>query len=726
VGAEAVKLRDWLERHGPAIGELIEKKLTPVYNPLKPEGVEEYARRLPALLKTPYSVQAEVIKGSAKALFKAGRKRIFVVGEMGTGKTLLSLATQYMFDTPARVLVVCPTTLVNKWIREAKETIPDVQAIDLTVPHVITILQQFRQFRGRPQVHEIYVMSKEKAKLSYPWRPAALMKSNAYGAFCPQCAALATENDEYLTMEDLHKKRRACGECGGPLWQADRSLRRFAPAEYIKKYLKGFWDLVIIDEIQAYKAEGTLQGRAMGSLLTAIPYTACLTGTLNGGYADDLFNLLFRMDPKQLKSDGFDYGASNKFLAAYGTIEQVREIEEEDVRRGRGRKKGDIVRRRPGVSPVAIGKYLLDKSVFIRLADVIDGLPPYEEIVLNYTMTGPQLTEYGMLQTRLKDAVRKYKSKALGAMLQALLSYPDSCVAFSEEIGITDRKAGQVLDVIDAPKVELGDGELLTKEEDLVKIAKKEKKEGRKLLCYVVFSGLRDIRPRIKEVLDTHRIRTGVLDRSVAPKRREEWLKKHSCEFDVLIANVELVKEGLDLYDFPSIYFYQTGHNIFTLRQGARRSWRIGQKRSVRVYFGVYRDTMQDVALALTAKKLEAALLVEGELPEGLADYSSDEGSIMQELGKALLEGTANTAAEKAWARFRKKEIEAQLGIGGKERVFTIPDSTKACGLTSVTGNVTVKVTFLDGKRRNKSVVEVAYGDLDKVAAGRPVQFTLF
>ena len=280
--AEAVRLKDWLERHGPALGELIEKRLTPVYNPLAPEGVEEYERKLPALLKTPYSVQAEVIKGSAKALFRAGRKRIFVVGEMGTGKSLLALATQYMFRRPARVLVLCPTTLVNKWIREAKEAIPEVRTIDLTVPNVIATLQEFRRFRGKPQTSEIYVMSKEKAKLSYPWRPAALRKKHAYGIFCPQCAALATENDERLTMEDLKKKRRKCGACGSPLWQADGSLRRFAPAEYIKKYLKGYWDFIVIDEIQAYKAEGTLQGRAMGSCSCAVPYTACLTGTLNG------------------------------------------------------------------------------------------------------------------------------------------------------------------------------------------------------------------------------------------------------------------------------------------------------------------------------------------------------------------------------------------------------------------------------------------------------------
>ena len=79
---------------------------------------------------------------------------------------------------------------------------------------------------------------------------------------------------------------------------------------------------------------------------------------------------------------------------------------------------------------------------------------------------------------------------------------------------------------------------------------------------------------------------------------------------------------------------------------------------------------MQEIALSLVAKKLEVALMVEGELPEGLADYASSGGSIVQELGKALIEGGDYTGAEKAWANFRKIEIEAQLGVCGRENVF--------------------------------------------------------
>ena len=41
----AVKLKDFLERHGARLGEKIEQNLTPVYNPLHPEGVEEYGQR---------------------------------------------------------------------------------------------------------------------------------------------------------------------------------------------------------------------------------------------------------------------------------------------------------------------------------------------------------------------------------------------------------------------------------------------------------------------------------------------------------------------------------------------------------------------------------------------------------------------------------------------------------------------------------------------------------
>jgi hypothetical protein len=146
---------------------------------------------------------------------------------------------------------------------------------------------------------------------------------------------------------------------------------------------------------------------------------------------------------------------------------------------------------------------------------------------------------------------------------------------------------------------------------------------------------------------------------------------------------------------------------------------------------------MQEVALSLIAKKLEVALVVEGDLPEGLAEYAVDTVSIVEEMGKILVDGGSFSGAEAAWASFRKKELEVQLDISEKEKIFqevssssvAVPDAlahTYATRLPQMDKNVMVKVSILEGKRKKQSTVEVRYGDLDEVAKGKPIQFCLF
>jgi hypothetical protein len=63
---------------------------------------------------------------------------------------------------------------------------------------------------------------------------------------------------------------------------------------------------------------------------------------------------------------------------------------------------------------------------------------------------------------------------------------------------------------------------------------------------------------------------------------------------DAIISHPQPVRTGLTLFDalgahnFPSLVFYETGYDLFTLRQASRRSWRIGQKHSCRVYYLYY------------------------------------------------------------------------------------------------------------------------------------------
>ncbi len=730
-----MELKQFLEKYGERLVSRVDQMLSYVYNPINPEGIEDFEPKFPLLLRKPFPVQAEIIKAMSKALYKENINHLFICGEMGTGKTMIALSAIFMSSVPQRVLVVCPTHLVEKWIREARITIPEVKVINLSVRNVISILKGLRTVKGRPQTHEVYVISKERLKLGYGWRPAAVRSKRDGYPLCPRCGYIPRtgKNDEnggaYLMWEDLKRRKRFC-ECGEALWQADPGLRRYPPSEFIKKYLKGFFDMVIFDEVHDFKAGGSLQGQSMGMLLRGNEKCLCLTGTLNGGYADDLFYLLYRMNPEILRRDGFSYSNTREWIEVYGVFQWERKLEEEDAYFGRGRKKSAVMRKKPGVSPLVIGKYLLERTCFVRLADVIDGLPPYEENVITLKMNQIQETNYNAFESSLRSAIKKHGMKVVSSMLQALLSYPDSCVLFDEEVKVKDR-GGEVVDTIYAPLIE--PEELLPKEKELIKLVKDEVSLGRKVLCYLVFTGRRDIRPRLEEVLRSSGFRVGSLDASVEPIKREAWIEKHASEVDVLLVNAELVKTGLDLYAFPTVVFFQTGYSIFTLRQAARRSWRIGQEKPVKVYFLCYEGTMQEAALSLIAKKLEVALVVEGDLPEGLAEFAVDTNSIIEEMGRLLVDGGSYQGAEAAWASFRKKELEIQLGLSQKERIFegfsnvSVGKHEKIDTKASVFDkNVVVKVSIVEGRRKKQSTVEVKYGDIDEIAKGKPVQFCLF
>jgi len=77
---------------------------------------------------------------------------------------------------------------------------------------------------------------------------------------------------------------------------------------------------------------------------------------------------------------------------------------------------------------------------------------------------------------------------------------------------------------------------------------------------------------------------TLITRRCLTPRRLDRGI-------DVLITNPELVKNGLDLLEFPTMVFMQSGYNVYSLQQAARRSWRIGQKLAVKVIYLGYAAT---------------------------------------------------------------------------------------------------------------------------------------
>ena len=160
----------------------------------------------------------------------------------------------------------------------------------------------------------------------------------------------------------------------------------------------------------------------------------------------------------------------------------------------------------------------------------------------------------------------------------------------------------------------------------------------------------------MEEFLTRHGFRVAVLKAdSVAPDRREAWVEERVKQgIDVLICHPRLVQTGLDLIDFPTLAWFETDYSVYTMRQASRRSWRIGQKRPVKVVFMAYRNTLQADALKLVAKKLQSSLAVEGELPEdGLAAFGDDGDDLMLALARQIVSGEEETDSKASrWRMF--------------------------------------------------------------------------
>lgn len=215
----------------------------------------------------------------------------------------------------------------------------------------------------------------------------------------------------------------------------------YQASEYIKRYLpQGTFDLVLCDEAHEYKNAGSAQGQAMGVLAAKARKIVCLTGTLMGGYADDLFYLLFRALPERMIEDGYrpnKHGsltsAAMAFMRDHGVLKDIyTEQDAPDHKTARGKKPSVHTSKAPGFGPQGILRTVLPFTVFLKLRDIGGNvLPPYHEELREIAMDPPQAQAYqrlsGQLTSQLKQALALRDKTLLGVVLNVLLAWPDTC-----------------------------------------------------------------------------------------------------------------------------------------------------------------------------------------------------------------------------------------------------------------------------------------------------------
>ena len=718
---ETNSLKTFLEDYGPSLALKANREFQVVHDPLE-DQTDSMDNILNSLGKEPFPVQRQVIKGAVKS-FKTGNKAVYITAEMGSGKTIMAIATALLLKENPRVLVLCPPHLVRKWVQEIKETIPSATVVNLNGKDCLYILEGLRT-SGPGVTPEFYVIGRERAKTTFQWRPAVVPRG--LGNFCPKCGNLLLDKDDlplgvferntqgkykrkyqcqnivekWLWNPDAGSHRKIPRKCREPLWQPDnRKPRKYMPAVFIKKKLKNFFDFLIADEIHQYRNLSG-QGYAFGILSDSCQYTLGLTGTLMGGYASDLFYLIYRTHPGLMLADDNSWDNPTGFMKKYGVLEKITIVSEEDGQTVKSKKR-TLIKAKPGVSPLLMGKMLLSNSVFLRLSDMSENLPTYGEEVLELKMKPKQGKAYKAFESTMKQALTQALARGdnslLGGYLNALLSYPERIY---QGVRVYHPRTK---DLIASGPVVPGE---MPKEKELLGIIEKEIGNNRKVLVFIENSNRTDISPRLVKMIEKQ-YRVRVLragDTETRGERIEAWVDQG---LDVLICNPRLVETGLDLLDFPSIVFYQCGYSTYTLRQASRRSWRITQKEPVKVYYLTYSETIQAQAMKLIATKLETSLALEGELTDkGLSALSETSDSMTRELARALVEQFSfNGSLKDIWAAYRKKELQIASKVHDPK--------TEAQEI----GDKVVKVSFLEyfGRRKKVTRIEAKISELDQI-----------
>ena len=435
---ELTTIYDYMRAHAALLGERILQEypaLHPFDDPISP--------RIAELLRKPFPAQTIAIMGVAKRWQRA--RTSMVVAECGTGKLLISLGAIHVHSEgrPFTALAMVPPHLVEKWAREAFLTLAGVRVFfiddlrnggDESKSHGVnevrlrqgrivreglrTTLSELRLRRESSSSRKrwlslcgtsaLFIVGRERAKLGYFWRHAyRVPRSGRYmgcvvnsdtgkPVFVDDCRLTRAEFDKVKIAETIEAREgKSCRRIHSPLWQADSDkIRRMAPIEFIGRYMPGWFDYAICDEIHQLAGD-TAQGNALGTLASCTDRIVGLTGTLLGGYADDLFNTLFRLEARRMKEHGYEWGTAGRssFTQHHGVLETITKVEPAENRCSKA-KTTSTVRRKPGASPLLFGEFLMRLCAFVFLEDISGELPPYEESYVSVPMDPLMMAAY--------------------------------------------------------------------------------------------------------------------------------------------------------------------------------------------------------------------------------------------------------------------------------------------------------------------------------------------
>jgi len=659
-----------------------------------------------------------------------------LVAEMGTGKTQMSYSVAELVAKGGKVLFLTSGGKhVPKMGREAEEIFgnsADIYYVTNKYSH-----EKISEKKGEVRPEDIDKIKVEKGRiavfvLSKDTAKVTLKEDTGFkwGAKCPNCNELLLPKSwrsKYekgkVTVKDFKKIKgnpKECPTCNSsllvkvasPLWEGNgvfkskkplkhKGPRKISVGQRLKRQVgaKRIFDLLIVDEVHEMQNSESLQGKAYRELIQLSKKTMIMTGTLSNGMASSIFYILQAILPKYFNDLGYPYHKISRFVDHFGARKHTKVVSKAGEGKGLSGGLGTTSKELPKISDKIIS-LMAPFTAWVSMKDLNLEMPEYEE----YPHIIPLDEEYKKHLDEFKVKALKLISAHAPELRRAFASrfvywQNNLTKAYKYEFkgvevqGFDENENPIWVDREFVIEYEpLPESILTSKERALIEKVEDALNRDRGCLVYSIYNKAAEVSSRLGFVLERafadRNITIKVMPEYISGIKIEEWIDKNPC--DILIASPLKLATGLDLVQFPSIFFYETGTKLRVVDQAKRRSWRaVGQDKKVEVHFFAYAGVQANI-LDILGKKMRAAATVEGRRVEGaqLANEFDDDADFTAALNKI-----ADELEEELELDFSDSRIEA-----GKPRPWTKLEARFMDILESIQNEAETADDFIDAE----------------------------
>lgn len=190
VNPAEMSVGDLLILYGQNLLKLLKEHCPVLHDPKNPD----HAIEIHPMARAPFKAQAQGVMAAVKELGGLGvpmsarkGKAVVVLGEVGAGKSSMSLQTALTIGSN-RPLVMCPPHLLENWQREVATVYPQARTM------VLRDIDDVKAFNGAKDLGVVVgIVSRETAKLGHAWTP--IRAHTRPVVTCPKCGANPPDKD---------------------------------------------------------------------------------------------------------------------------------------------------------------------------------------------------------------------------------------------------------------------------------------------------------------------------------------------------------------------------------------------------------------------------------------------------------------------------------------------------------------------------------------------------